>query len=202
MRRGEAWKPLRERGGWMRLSERAIFYALLERSDNADCSIPAHMTPGLAQLAEACCCSKSTVATALDHLERHGWIKRKRSKGGRALKTTYQLAEGLACPDSCQKRSGSRTVYGEKLSDSRTPKLSDSHSENRRSDHVSDVGISEGEGRQGSALKRCLICQLPMDPILPANGYGTHPCCDPGEISPRWSPRADSSELGADKLAR
>ena len=82
MRRGEAWKPLRERGGWMRLSERAIFFALLERSDNGDCSIPAHMTPSLVQLAEACCCSVSTVKLALNHLEWHGWITRKRSKGG------------------------------------------------------------------------------------------------------------------------
>jgi hypothetical protein len=137
----------------MRLSERAIFYTLLERSDNSDCSIPAHMTPSLAQLAAAACCSKSTAALAVSHLERHGWLTRKRSKGGRSRKTTYQLAEGLACPASCEKRSDSRTVSSEKRSDSRTPKLSDSHSENRRSDTVLHVGLSEGEMvREGSAI--------------------------------------------------
>src|SRR5207253_10353553 len=104
MRRGEAWKPLREHGGWMRLSERAVFYALLERSDNADCSIPAHMTPGLAQLAEACCCSKSTVALALEHLEAHGWVTRKRGKGGRSRKTRYQLDHGWICSLECPYR--------------------------------------------------------------------------------------------------
>ena len=190
MRRGEAWKPLRERGGWMRLSERAVFLALLERSDNADCSIPAYMTPSLVVLAETCCCAKSTAAAALDHLERHGWLTRKRSKGGQGHKTAYQLGEGLPCPPDCSKRSDSRTVHESRRSDSRTPERSDSHPENRRSDHVSDVGLSEGEDRQGSALKLCLICLLPMDPVLPASGYQTHPCCDPTETSSMWAAAA------------
>ncbi len=152
MRRGEAWKPLRERGGWMRLSERAVFHVLLERSDNGDCSVPAHMTPSLVQLAGACCCSKSTAAAALGHLEWHGWLIRKRSKGGRSRKTAYQLADGFTCPPDCEKRSGYRTVYEPKQSDSRTVKQSDSHSQNGRSGHVSDVGISEGGNREGEPL--------------------------------------------------
>jgi MarR family len=152
MRRGEAWKPLRDRGGWMRLSERAVFYALLERSDNGDCSIPAHMTPSLVQLADACCCSKSTVARALDHLEWHGWITRKRSKGGQGHKTAYQLADGFACPPDCSKRSDSRTVHGGKRSGYRTPKRSDSHPGNRRSGPVFDVGIGEGGKGEGEPL--------------------------------------------------
>ena len=152
MRRGEAWKPLRDRGGWMRMSERAIFYALLERSDNGDCSIPAFMTPSLVDLAEACCCSESTVKLALNHLEWHGWITRKRSKGGRSRKTAYQLAEGFTCPPDCRKRADSRPVYEEKRADSRPPKQADSHPENRRSDPVSDVGIGEGEDRERERL--------------------------------------------------
>jgi len=152
MRRGEAWKPLRERGGWMHSSERVVFYALLERSDNGDCSIPVHMTPSLVQLAEACCCSKSTVALALNHLERHGWITRKRSKGGQGHKTAYRLDEGFGCPPDCSKRSDSRTVHEGKRSDSRTHKRSDSHSQNGRSDPASDVGIGEGGNREGEPL--------------------------------------------------
>jgi hypothetical protein len=135
----------------MRLSERAVFYALLERSDNGDCSIPAHMTPSLVQLAEACCCSKSTVALALNHLEWHG-ITRKRSKGGRSRKTAYQLADGFTCPPDCQKQAGYRSVSEHKQAGSRTPKWSDSHPETRRSDPVSDVGIGEGEDRGGEPL--------------------------------------------------
>jgi len=59
------------------------------------------MTPSLAQLAEAVCCSKSTAAAALEHLEFYGWVDRKRSKGGRSRKTTYQLQEGFACGPQC-----------------------------------------------------------------------------------------------------
>jgi DNA-binding MarR family transcriptional regulator len=162
MRRGEAWKPLRARGGWMRLSEKAVFYALLERADNNDCSIPAYMTPSLDQLAEAVGGGTSTVCRALDHLEHHGWLTRNRSKGGRTHKTTYQLLDGFECLPDCDKRRppsptagrqsatkklfGSGTVYEEKLSDSGTPKLSHSHSQTRRSAPVSDEGIREGEG--------------------------------------------------------
>jgi hypothetical protein len=193
MRRSEIWKPLRERGGWMRLSERAIFYALLERSDNGDCSIPVYMTPSLAQLAEACCCSKSTAALAVDHLALHGWLIRRRSKGGRTHKTTYQLTEGGRCPPGCKKRSDSRTVYGEKRSDSRTPKRSDSNPQTRRSAPVSGVGLTEGEDREGSSWQPCSVCQLPMDPVLPTAGFTTHPCCDPDEISQLWPVTAVSA---------
>jgi Helix-turn-helix domain len=69
---------------------------------------------------------------------------------------------------------------------------------------VSDEGIREGEDRQGSSfteqrvcdvtadkavdvthsLRSCSVCQLPMDPVLPAAGFTTHPCCDPDEVSP------------------
>jgi DNA-binding MarR family transcriptional regulator len=167
MKRSEAWKALREHGKWMRLSERAVFFALLERSDNGDCSIPAYMTPSLVQLAEAACCSKSTAAAALDHLEWCRWVERKRTRGGRSQKTAYQLIDGLPCAPNCEKRlprrgdggrrsqpspkrSDSRTVYEEKRSDSRTPKRSDSHPQPRRSTGVSDEGIREGEEEEGS----------------------------------------------------
>ena len=154
MRRGEAWKALREHGRWMRLSERAVFYVLLERSDNADCSIPAYMTPSLAQLADACCCSKSTAVLALNHLEHHGWIQREPTAGGRGRKSSYQLDHGWLCPGStCSKRSDNRTVSAQKRSDSRTGKRSDSHPQKRRSDTVSDEGNAAGESKKDSPVK-------------------------------------------------
>jgi hypothetical protein len=109
------------------------------------------MTPSLVQLAETCCCWKSTAARALGHLERHGWVVRNRTTGGRGKKTTYQLAHGWVC--GCPERSDSRTVYDQKRSDSRTPKRSDSHTETRRSDPILDVGISEGKNWQGSGWR-------------------------------------------------
>ncbi len=27
----------------------------------------------------------------------------------------------------------------------------------------------------------CRVCGRPLDPVLPAGGYTTHPCCDPRE---------------------
>lgn len=45
---------------------------------------------------------------------------------------------------------------------------------------------AEGEGGQRAAL--CAVCRTPMHPVLPANGYRTHPCCDPSEVSPLWPP--------------
>jgi hypothetical protein len=27
-----------------------------------------------------------------------------------------------------------------------------------------------------------------MDPVLFLAGYHTHPCCNPGEVSPSWEP--------------
>lgn len=146
----------------MRLSERAVFYALLERADNATCVIPSRMTPSLVQLAEACCCAKSTAALALEHLEAHGWVIRTRTpRPGRGHKTVYCLDHGWLCPDDCplrrrpraQKGSDSRTLPLQKGSDRRTGKGSDWHIGNRRSTPVLAEGISEGEGSGGLLVR-------------------------------------------------
>jgi DNA-binding MarR family transcriptional regulator len=136
----------------MRLSERAVFLALLERADNSDCTIPGYMTPSLVQLAASCCCSKSAVAAALTHLESHGWLTRARGKGGRSHKTAYRLTEGSECLPGCPKRSTDRTVSEQKRSTDRTPKRSKTHSHNPRSDTVSDEGLSEGEDNEGTGF--------------------------------------------------
>lgn len=184
MRRGEAWKALRDHGGWMRLSERAVFLALLERADNTDCKIPDFMTPSLEQLAKACCGAKSTVTLALDHLERHAWVTRTRiDRPGRGQKTTYQLHHGCQC--ECSKESDRRTLSRQKGSDRRTAKGSDSHSQTRRSTRVSPEGSSEGEGRQGSSSARsCFVCKFPIDPVLSGVGFTAHPLCEfPADVT-------------------
>jgi DNA-binding MarR family transcriptional regulator len=194
MRRSKAWAVLRHGGGWMRMSERAVFYALLERSDNADCTVPAYMTPSLEQLAEAVCCSKSTAAAALDHLDHHGWVVRKRSKGGRSHKTTYQLTEGVPCYPECEKRSGYRTVSRPKQSDSRTPKQSDSHMQNRRSDPVFNEGIREGEEEKAEEVSTIVsLTERPVCPVAVAPAEGT------GHTS---RPRLDCDARGCKTPAR
>jgi hypothetical protein len=173
MKRSEAWKPLREHGGWMQMSERVVFYALLERADNADCSIPAFMTLSLAQLAEACCCSRASVKAALRHLERHGWMIRKRTgskdsgKTGRGHKTTFQLLGGFPCAPGCdywrpspaerrqpspvEKGANEQPLYEEKGANERPPKGANEVLQTPRSDPVSDEGLTEGEGKEGTA---------------------------------------------------
>jgi DNA-binding transcriptional MocR family regulator len=117
----------------MHLSEKAVFYALLERADNNDCSIPTYMTPSLDQLAEAVGGVKSTVVRALDHLEDHGWLTRTRTtksgaRGpGRGHKTTYQLLSGCECPPSCDRYRDRLPVLGDGgRQTSTSPKGSDS----------------------------------------------------------------------------
>lgn len=151
MRRSEAGKHLRTRGRWMRPSERIVFLILLERSDNADCSVPAFMTPSLAQLADATGYSVSATKEALTHLGRHGWVARTRG-GGRGHKSGYQLAEGHEChaatPAGClrpPKQADESAPLTRKQADGSAQKQADEHSQNGRSDPVSHEGISEGE---------------------------------------------------------
>ena len=151
MNRNELGKHRREHGQWMRPSERIVFLILLERSDNADCTIPAFMTLSLAELADSAGYTISAAAEALTHLERHGWLTRTRSKGGKGHKTSYRLAAGGQCaatsPAVClrpPKQSGGAECLASKQSDGADLKQSDEPSENRRSVPVSDEGINEG----------------------------------------------------------
>ena len=202
MRRAEGGKHLRANGRWMRPSERIVFLTLLERSDNGDCSIPAFVTPSIAQLADATGYTASAATEALRHLEKHGWVIRQRSPGGRGHKSAYQLGAGNTCeadsPAAClrpPKQSDGSDGLAQKQSDGSYKKLSDEPTHNRRPNAVSGVGHRRGEVKEGPTAKQaehseglalCRICQLAMDPVLPANGFTTHPCCDPDEISPMW----------------
>jgi hypothetical protein len=199
MRRSDAGKHLRTHGRWMRPSERIVFLILLERSDNTDCSVPAWITPSLAQLADAAGCTVSTTAEALSHLEKHGWLTRARSKGGRGQKSGYQLTAGQPCgaasPASClrpPKQSDGSDSLTEKQSDGSEQKQSDGSWSNRRSNAVSDVGHRRGRVKKDPAL--CLVCHLVMDPVLPPAGFSTHPCCDPYEVSPLWPAPYEASQ--------
>jgi MarR-like DNA-binding transcriptional regulator SgrR of sgrS sRNA len=169
----------------MSLPESAVFYVLLERSDNDTCAIPLWMTPSLVQLAEAVHCSKSAAAAALDHLSAHGWVIRQRTKGGRTHKTTYQLAHGGRCPGPprCQKRSTPRTVSAGKRSETWTEKRSTEHSQEPRSERVLDEGLQRRGGEEGKGPAVCRICRRPLEALWPAAGFTTHPWCQPSEIS-------------------
>jgi hypothetical protein len=138
----------------MRPSEKIVWLVLLERSDNADCTVPAFMTPSLAQLADTVGYSISTTAEALAHLERHGWVCRDRSKGGRGHKTGYRLAAGDTCGPACLqplKQSGPSDCLPEKQSGPPDQKQSDLTSPNPRSDPVLHVGHRREGVKEGTA---------------------------------------------------
>jgi hypothetical protein len=174
----------------MRPSERIVFLILLERSDNTDCTVPAFMTPSLAQLADATGYTVSATKEALTHLEKHGWLSRARGAGGRGHKSGYQLTAGSSCgsarPADClrpPKRADGPATFTKKQADGSAKKQADGGSSGRRSNAVSDVGRRRG-GEEGPAV--CRICQLPMEPLWPDAGFTTHPWCQPSEVSSIW----------------
>lgn len=156
MRRGEAGKHLRTHGRWMRPSERIVFLILLERSDNADCSVPGWRTPSLDQLADETRYTISATKEALAHLEKHGWLIRQRSAGGRGRKSAYQLSAGQPCtsptPAAClrpRKQADGSARIAEKQADGSAQKQADEPTRNGRSDPVSDQGLRRGRvGRE------------------------------------------------------
>jgi DNA-binding MarR family transcriptional regulator len=174
MKRGEAGKHQRTHGRWMRPSERLVFFVLLDRADNSDCTIPAFMTPSLPQLAEAIGYSPSAAAEALSHLEKHGWLERSRSKGGRGRKSKYRLDAGGACdaasPTAClrpPKQSDGSDGLPEKQSDGSDQKQSDESCSNPRSDPVPDEGHRRGRVDRGEpdwSLYRQIIRIVHADP--------------------------------------
>jgi hypothetical protein len=135
----------------MRPSERIIFLTLLERSDNADCAVPRYMSPSLAGLADMTGYTISATKEAITHLEKHGWLIRGRSPGGRGHKSAYQLDAGQPCtaptPAACirpPKQADGSAPFAQKQADGPTRKQADGHSQNSRSNPVSDVGLRRG----------------------------------------------------------
>ena len=144
MNRNETGKHLHAHGRWMRPSERIAFLTLLERSDNNDCTVPVWMTPSLARLAWMTGYTESAICEALNHLEKHGWLARSRSRGGRGNKSAYQLTCGGRC-DAATPADCLRPPKPSDLSDSLAEKHSDL-SEQKHSDR------SWGKRRSGSVL--------------------------------------------------
>ena len=161
MRRGEAWKPLREHGKWMRAirtgrllrAPRAFRQRrLLDTGAHDPQPHPARRSVLLLQVHRRPG-ARPPRGARLDHPQRTG----KPATGNPAAvhKTTYQLDHGWLCSPDCKHRHAPKKgpIAGlfqeEKGSDSRTEKGSDSHPENRRSDPVSDEGIAAGREREG-----------------------------------------------------
>jgi hypothetical protein len=182
-----------------------IFGALLHQHARWQTAVIAdRWQPSLAELADEAGISKQTLCTGLDHLERHGWISRSRS-GGRN-RTAYQLNAGINCdcakPDRAPPKSDAdraRAYRARKRAVSRdatvqisrdaTVQISRincpaSRDESAGQDPFSPKeGIDEGGGvMKDEAFALCAVCQTPMNPVVAAAGFQTHPNCDDTEV--------------------
>ena len=89
-------------------SDFRVFVTLLKTADYGPADIPLRFQPrSVVKLAGRCHISVAGVKRSLDHLERHGWIKRRRhfaerGIGGRGHPTTYELLRGQDC--DCKKQ--------------------------------------------------------------------------------------------------
>ena len=63
-------------------------------------------------------------------------------------------------------------------------------SQRRAADHLAGLKIDKYTG-----LYCCWVCAKLMDPILQANGFASHPECDPGEVSERFPPEQEPAWL-------
>jgi hypothetical protein len=163
VKRNEAGKHLRTHGRWMRPAEKVVFLILLERSDNTDCTVPDFMTPSTKDLADMCGYTAWWTRGAITHLEKHGWIIRGHTRGGRGHKSTYQLAAGKPC-DCLPKQASPPTrpeppkqatplaPFSAERGYSTSPERGYFVSGNGRSGPVSDEGHRRGRGKEGAAL--------------------------------------------------
>lgn len=60
----------------------------------------------------------------------------------------------------------------------------------RAADHLAGLKVDEYTG-----LYCCWVCARLMDPVLQANGFASHPDCDPGEVSERFPPEQEPAWL-------
>ena len=179
--------------------DKYVYRTLLERADNISAdgrtlTIPDRMQP-YGQHDGIFGVSRANVQRALAHLKLHGWVTwifKPRGGEGRPP-CHYLLMVGSDCTcDPSVKPQDDAQLEASKASGKASGKASET-SEFSLSVKPQTAGQTpfspkgkEGrgskEGKGGSQLLTdCSVCGTPMDPVLPALGYRTHPCCDPDE---------------------
>jgi hypothetical protein len=156
------------------------------RADYGTAVLPAKFTPRQADIARKTSHSRRQVRYAIRHLERHKWLDMEGRTGpGKPL--TYTLAAGAMCDCTGRVHTSKR-----RQPKSRTAATIDNRTATTNGGNVAGQTVVRTERpREGGGerelepkpdLALCPVCQTPMDPVLPANGYRTHPCCDPAEV--------------------
>lgn len=157
-----------------------VFFTLLDRADFGTATLRDSWQPrSLADLARWSQVSVATVKRALAELEGREWIVRQRDgQTGRGHRTTYALTLGFGWPEP-KKVAQPEPVLEEKVAHGDDQKwLTDRHV--TPAQPANDAGRAVRRGVEGKAAL-CTVCGTRLDPVLPAAGYRTHPCCDPDE---------------------
>lgn len=183
----------------MRASDKSVFRFLLDKSDYVTAVLPPGFTPPQAVIGRQTSISRRQVTYAIDHLRRHGWVRTGGTTApGRTL--GYSLGPGADCDCTGRVHTAATgaTGHGERVQ----PETATGATFGYRTGATNGGNAAgqtgretrgterEGIGRKPEpkpALALCAVCKTVMDPVLPAHGYATHPCCDPGEVSPIWA---------------
>jgi hypothetical protein len=182
----------------LRASDKSVFRYLLDKADFGTAELPPGFTPNQAKIARQTSISRRQVTYAIDHLRRHGWVTTSGTTApGRTL--GYSLGLGAEC-DCTGRVHDHRTVAtgtgataatggGERVQ----PQTATGATFGRRTVATNGsnaaghtVRQTRGTEREGVGRKPepkpdvalCAVCKTAMDPVLPANGYSTHPMCD------------------------
>jgi hypothetical protein len=193
----DRWHELADAIGASNLpaSDKSVFRLLLDRADYGTAILPAKFAPTEIAVGKRTSHSRRQVQYSVAHLRRHGWLKASRdtredSPDRRRL--SYEFGVGTRC--DCTGRVHTPRQKGATESTDRRNSCADTGATDRRN-AAGQTAVSTERHRQGgverklepkSDLVLCSVCRTPMDRVLPANGYRTHPCCDPGEVSPMW----------------
>jgi hypothetical protein len=171
-------------------SDKSVFRFLLDRANYGTAEMLDRFTPSQASIARQTSHSLRQVKYAIDHLRRHGWIKTEGATGpGRKL--SYTLASGAGC-DCTGRVHESERVQPETVTGATFGHRSGATNGCNAAAQSVVSTERQREGRVGRKPERdlalCAVCETAMDPVLPAAGFTTHPCCDPDEVSLLWPP--------------
>jgi hypothetical protein len=177
-------------------SDKSVFRYLLDRADYGSAVMPDRFTPTEVTVGLKTSYSRRQVQYSVAHLRRHGWLVTKRA--GRRL--AYEFCSGAMC--DCTGRRHRPQTGATESPDKRNGCAGTSATDRRNAAGQTTVSTErQREGRVGRKPEResgpvlCSVCRTPMDPVLPANGYRTHPNCDPDETP------ATAGQPGPDLLA-
>jgi predicted transcriptional regulator len=160
-----------------------VYMVLMDRAQWGTAKIADKFQPrSLQELARRGNMSEANVKRSLNHLQRHGWVKRYRHLtgkgiGGRGHPTRYQLEHGRDCDCRNEKGAQHELVSGEKGAQDCTIKGLKSEDIAAGQARVSAKSVrEEGEGERAAL---CEICSQPLDSYLASLGDTSHPTCDP-----------------------